>query len=111
MRKDEREQWDKELPLEYTFFTPREFRKELYNAGARVHYSAPHWDEDVIQDKFEGHFRLYDNDSNPLGNPPTCYIAVAQKLADRQSLQLVERRAGRHGRARGSSGYQGAGGI
>lgn len=94
MRKDEREKWERDLPIEYTFFTMREFRKELQNAGARVQYSAPYWDEDIIQDKFDGHFRLFDNDGNPLGHPPTCYIAVSQKMADRQSLHLVERRAG-----------------
>ena len=41
MRKDKREKWEKELPLEYTFFTQREFRKELKSLGARVLYSGP----------------------------------------------------------------------
>lgn len=94
MRKDEREKWERDLPIEYTFFTMREFRKELRNSGARVQYSGPFWDEDMINEHFEGHFRLYDDESKPLGNPPTCFIAVSQKMSDRQSLHLLERRAG-----------------
>lgn len=42
MRKDDRSHWETELPMEYTFFTPRDFRKELSELGARVQYSAPY---------------------------------------------------------------------
>ncbi len=92
MRKDEREQWEKRLPVEYTVFTPHEFRKELRGLGARVNYSGPHWDEDYIEENFEGKFRLYKDDGTPLGHPPTGFIAVAQKLPDRKSLRIEERR-------------------
>ena len=92
MRKDDRKQWDAELPMEYTFFTQREFKKELRGLGARVQYSGPYWDEDIINEKFEGHFRLYQDDGTPLGHPPTCFIAVATKLAERKSLNIEERR-------------------
>ena len=92
MRKDDRKSWDAELPMEYTFFTQREFKKELRALGARVQYSGPHWDDDIIDEKFEGHFRLYQDDGQPLGHPPTCYIAVAMKLAERKSLNIEERR-------------------
>lgn len=92
MRKDDRNHWESELPMEYTFFTPRDFRKELSALGARVQYSAPYWDEDIINSKFEGRFRLYDDNGNPLGDPPTCFIAVAYKMAERKSLVIEERR-------------------
>ncbi|MGH1398195.1 MAG: class I SAM-dependent methyltransferase [Alphaproteobacteria bacterium] len=92
MRKDDRKSWDAELPMEYTFFTQREFRKELGALGARMQYSGPHWDDDIINDKFEGKFRLYANDGTPLGHPPTCFITVATKLAERKSLNIEERR-------------------
>ncbi|MAE50477.1 MAG: methyltransferase [Micavibrio sp.] len=95
MRKDDREKWDKQLPLEYTFFTEREFRKELRGLGARVQYSAPYWDEDLIEDRFEGSFRMYNNEGKPLGYPPTSYIAVALKMKERQSLLIGERRPSR----------------
>ncbi|MGB0720017.1 MAG: hypothetical protein ACPGRX_06065, partial [Bdellovibrionales bacterium] len=92
MRKDDRRQWDAELPMEYTFFTQREFKKELRALGARVQYAGPYWDEEIINEKFEGKFRLYANDGTPLGHPPTCFIAVAVKLAERKSLHIEERR-------------------
>ena len=92
MRKDDRKSWDAELPQEYTFFTQREFKKELRALGARVQYAGPYWDEDIINDKFEGHFRLYDVTGEPLGHPPTCFIAMAVKLAERKSLNIEERR-------------------
>ncbi len=95
MRKDDREKWDKELPMEYTFFTEREFRKELRGLGARVQYSAPFWDEELIEDRFEGRFRMYNNEGTPLGYPSTSYVAVAKKMKDRQSLLIGERRPSR----------------
>lgn len=92
MRKDDRARWETELPMEYTFFTPRELKKELRTLGARVQYSGPNWDEDVISENFEGRFRLYQDNGTPLGYPPTCYIAVAIKMAERKSLNIEERR-------------------
>ncbi len=92
MRKDDRAHWEKELPFEYTFFTPRDFLRELKALGARVLYSAPHWDEEIIEKRFEGRFRLYDDDNNRLSPPPTSYIAVAYKMAERKSLNIAERR-------------------
>ncbi|HRQ61571.1 MAG TPA: methyltransferase domain-containing protein, partial [Alphaproteobacteria bacterium] len=93
MRKDDRVRWDKDLPTEFTFFTMREFRRELRNLGARVQYSAPLWDEDMIADRFEGKFRLLsDEDGKPLGPPPTSFIALSCKLPERKSLLIEERR-------------------
>ncbi len=92
MRKDNRANWDNELPTEYTFFTKREFRKELRALGARVTYSTPHWDDNIVSKRFEGHFRLYDEDGTPLGAPATSFICLAQKHGEGKSLALQERR-------------------
>ncbi len=92
MRKDSREMWQAELPKEYTYFTKREYRKELRALGARVLYSTPHWDDSYIKKNFHGHFRLYKDDGTPLGWPPTSFIAVAQKMGEGKSLVLEERR-------------------
>lgn len=91
-RKDDRETLQIELPKEYAFFTQREYRKALRSMGARVLYSSPHWDEAEISEKFEGHFRLYNDDGTPLGPPPTSFVALAQKIGERKSLLLLERR-------------------
>ncbi|MCB1531582.1 MAG: class I SAM-dependent methyltransferase [Alphaproteobacteria bacterium] len=92
MRKDDRAHWDKDLPIEYTYYTPREFRKELRKLGARVQYSGPHWDEDYIEDHFDGKMRIFDDNYTPMGFPPTSYIAIAYKMAERKSLHIHERR-------------------
>nr|MBX2835007.1 hypothetical protein [Micavibrio sp.] len=36
--------------------------------------------------------RLFANDGTPIGNPPTCFVAVAYKMAERKSLNIEERR-------------------
>ena len=92
MRKDNRSDWETELPKEYTFFTPREYRKNLRSLSARVLYTAPQWDDAIIKERFEGHFHLYGDDGTALGMPPTSFIAVAQKMEEKQSLRLSERR-------------------
>lgn len=92
MRKDNRSNWARDLPYEYTYFTVSEFRQELQNLGARVEYSGPHWDETFIQQNFDGHFRLYENDGTTMGDPPTSFIAVSRKLPERESLNIKERR-------------------
>ena len=92
MRKDDRALLKAELPREYAFFSQNDFHKNLGALGARVLYSSPHWDDAVIRERFEGHFRLYDDNGAPLGQPPTSFIAVAQKMGPRRSLRLQERR-------------------
>ncbi|PCI56094.1 MAG: methyltransferase [Alphaproteobacteria bacterium] len=92
MRKDNREIWESRLPFEYTYFTVQEFRRELRALGARVQYSAPHWDDEYVKKNFDGHFRLLKIDGDPLGDPPTSFIAVARKQPERASLNIKERR-------------------
>lgn len=92
MRKDRRDEWESELPKEYTFFTPHDYRKNLRALGARVLYTTPHWDDSTIRNSFEGRFRLLDDDLALQGPPPTSFIAVAQKMGERVSLRLHERR-------------------
>lgn len=91
-RKDNRATFEIELPKEYAFFTEHDYRRNLAAMGARLVYSSPHWDEKIIRERFDGRFRLYNDDGTPLGSPPTSFIAVAQKMSDRRSLRLQERR-------------------
>ncbi len=92
MRKDRRTDITTNLLFEYTFFTPNEFRRELRGLGARVEYSAAHWDEDYIRDHFSGHFRLMNLNGDMMGDPPTSFIAIARKMPERASLDVKERR-------------------
>lgn len=92
MRKDVRGKWEDELPKEYTFYNERDYHKTLHAMGLRVLYSAPNWDDVYIKKHFEGHFRLLDEAGNSIGNPSTSFAVLAQKIDDRDSLILTERR-------------------
>lgn len=92
MRKDQREELQNELPKEYTFYNERDYQKTLNAMGLRVLYSAPHWDDVYITRHFEKNFRLMDEAGNPIGTPATSFVVVAQKIDERDSLLLSERR-------------------
>lgn len=92
MRKDARHKWQAEVPKEYTFFNDREYHRTLNTLGLRVLYSAPHWDDMYIKKNFEKNFRLMDENGNHLGNPATSFVVLAQKVDQRDSLLLTERR-------------------
>lgn len=92
MRLSNRDEWEHSLPTEYMVFTPLEFRQTLQDLGARVQYSAPHWDEGFIDKNFRTKFRLFDENGAPLHYPPTSFVAVAIKMEERKSLHIEERR-------------------
>lgn len=91
-RKNYRKNWEKELREEYTFFTWQDYRREFARLGMRMMFSAPYWNPWVVQNCFKGRFQLYDESYNPLNPPPTNYFIVGQKVADKQSLLIEERR-------------------
>lgn len=95
LRKDNREKMRMELSKEYAFYTEQEFRKHLRGLGARVAYTAPHWDEGFIKSRYTGAMRLYKEDGTKLGPPPTNYILVARKIAENISQLVMERRTSR----------------
>lgn len=91
-RKNYRKDWMNELKEEYTFFTYGDYRREFARLGMRMVFSAPHWNPWVMKNCFKGRFQLYDQEYSPMNAPPTNYFIVAQKVADKQSLVLEERR-------------------
>lgn len=91
-RKNYRAKWDKEIKEEYTFFTWQDYRREFTKIGMRMLFSAPYWNPWVVKNCFKGRFQLYAEDYKPLSYPATNYFIVAQKVADKQSLALEERR-------------------
>lgn len=92
MRKDDRQHWEQELPIEYTYFTQQEFRRTIRNMGARASYTAPNWDEDYIGEHFSDKFKILRDDGAPMGYPATSFIAVARNVGERKSLLIHERR-------------------
>ncbi len=95
LRKDDREYWNEELHKEYAFLTERDMRRLLKSFDARILYSAPHWDNQIIKSRFEKKFKLFDENGQMLGNPPTSFIALAQKVGEKKSLLVTERKPSR----------------
>ncbi len=92
LRKDDREYWDEELRKEYAFLTERDMRKMLKAFDARLLYTAPHWDHQIVKARFEKRFKLFNEDGKMMGNPPTSFITLAQKVGEKKSLHLLERK-------------------
>lgn len=95
LRKNNREDWDREIQKEYAFFTEQEYRRTMRGLGMRALYTAPHWDQQIVKNRFDKKFKLLSEDGTPLGPPPTSFIALACKSPERSSLVLQERRPSR----------------
>ncbi|MFA7457680.1 MAG: class I SAM-dependent methyltransferase, partial [Micavibrio sp.] len=96
LRKDDREYWEEELHKEYAFMTERDMRRMLKTFDARLLYTAPHWDAQILKSRFDKKFKLFDEDGKLMGNPPTSFITLAQKAGERKSLFLMERKPSRN---------------
>ena len=92
LRKDDLDVWEEELHKEYTFYTERDFRRAMRAIGARALYTAPHWDETEIKKRFDKKFRIMTEDQKNLGPPATSFVGVLQKMGNKRSLVLQERR-------------------
>lgn len=95
LRKNNREGWAEEIQKEYAFFTEQEYRRTLRGLGMRVLYTAPHWDQQIVKNRFDKKFKLLSEDGTPLGPPPTSFIALACKVPEKSSMVLQERRPSR----------------
>lgn len=91
-RKNYRDNWQQRLSEEYTFFTRQDYARECSKIGMRMVFSSPYWNPWVVKNHFKGSFQLYSEDYKPLPFPATNYFLVAQKVADKQSTLLEERR-------------------
>jgi SAM-dependent methyltransferase len=92
LRKDYRRDWDVELLEEYSYFTADEFVEELRAAGGRLLCAEPYSNPWIVKHRFEGKFRLLDENGQPLGWPPTNFVAVTQRVQNGASVRLGERR-------------------
>lgn len=95
LRKDYRADWEEELKYEYSFFTHEDFQHEFTALGLRTVYLSPYWNPWVTANRFEGKFRLYTEEGQPMSHPPTSYFIVAQVVGEKASIILQERRPSR----------------
>ena len=92
IRKDHRDIWDENLNKEYIFFNRSDFDRIIKSLGARMVYSAPHWDQEVINRSLNKKIKLFAENGNPVDAPPTSFVIVAQKTSERSSLGVHERK-------------------
>ncbi len=90
-REQKRQKWLDEIHKEYTFFTPHDFDRTLRNNGARILYTAPYWDEQIIKNRFK-RIRFYHEDGSLMNTWETSFVIVAQKKSGERSLRLQERK-------------------
>ncbi len=95
IRKNDRDTIEQDLNKEYTFATHRDLRREMRSLGARLLYTASHWNDDIVQATMVDKFRLYKEDGTSLGYPETSHIIIGQKIPEKTSIRFQEWRTTR----------------
>lgn len=93
LHKDYRDHWDAECREEYTFFRQADYEQALADSGLRVVVSVELRNPWIVQNRFRGHFFLYDLSGRPLPVPPTNYLIVGEKVASGQGVRFAVQRA------------------
>ncbi|HKU94674.1 MAG TPA: class I SAM-dependent methyltransferase, partial [Vineibacter sp.] len=92
LRKDYRTDWEIELREQYAFWTVGEFARIAERAGTRVIRAAPIHNPWILQHRFAGRVRRFDERLRPLPWPATNVVLVAQRVAPGRALRLREQR-------------------
>ncbi len=92
LRKDYRTDWEIELREQYAFWTLAQFARIAEAAGARVIRAAPVHNPWIVQNRFAGQARRFDERLRPLPWPATNMVLVAQRLAPGRAIRLREQR-------------------
>jgi len=92
LRKDDRENWNNTINLEYTPFTFNSLQQEVTRQGARLVFFSPHWNRKIIEDNYVPRARLFDEDYQLMDYPATSYTAVVQKIEQPESISIREYR-------------------
>ena len=75
---------------EYTYASQAEFEAGLAALGMRVIVSTPIWNPWIVENRFEGRFRLLDLEGNALDFPATNYVIVGQKAHPGQGVRFEQ---------------------
>lgn len=83
---------DIDISQEFSFYSYKDYQRILNELGTRVLYAAPDWDPAQIEKLQQANLRLYWENGHPAPLPPTSFILVCQKIGQRKSLKISERR-------------------
>ncbi len=84
--------WQANLPFEYTAFSMNRMCEHLAQLGMRVYFASPIWNEDRIKDVYKNRIRLLDMDQKEMIFSPYEYIVIAQRIPDDAPAIIKERR-------------------
>ena len=92
LRKDYRTDWEIELREQYAFWTIGRFARIAEASGTRVIRAAPVHNPWILQHRFVGRTRRFDERLRPLPWPATNMVLVAQRVPSGRALRLREQR-------------------
>ena len=92
LRKDYRDDWEAELREEYAFWPLRRFADTVEQAGARVVRAAEIRNPWVVQHRFAGRARRFDERERLLPWPATNMVLAAQSVSPGGAIRLRQRR-------------------
>jgi SAM-dependent methyltransferase len=78
-RNQYRKRFENEAEEKYAFWTHKQHSDIPKSLGARVVYSAPYENPWIMQNWYQPHIGLYDENFKPLPLPPSNFISVLQK--------------------------------
>ena len=90
-RKDYYSHWEVELQEEYGYFTQKEFEACFRNLGLRIILSSPIYNQWIINNRYQGQFRLFDLNGAETGFPPTNYLIAGEKTNGGKEIKVIRR--------------------
>ena len=90
-RKDYLKDWKIELQEEYGYFNQEEFENVMSTLGMRTIVSQPVYNSWIINNRYNGKFKLTNTDGAILSTPPTNYVIAAEKVINKGTVLKIAR--------------------
>jgi hypothetical protein len=90
LRRNYTDRWEEELREEYSFCSQREFEELFSSRGLRLISAQEIHNPWIVNNWFEGKFRISDCAGNLLPFPPTNFIIVGEKTREGAGVLIRE---------------------
>lgn len=88
LRKDYREDWEREVQEEYTYFTREEMERCFEELGLRVLASTPLLNPWIVRHRWAGKAELRQADGAPRELPPTNYVIAGERVPPGEGVRF-----------------------
>ncbi|MFO0728933.1 MAG: methyltransferase domain-containing protein [Myxococcota bacterium] len=88
LRKDYREDWEREAEEEYTYYRQEEMEAHFLALGLRVLASTPLYNPWIIQRRWEGKIELESPQGAPLDPLPTNYVIAGERVGPQEGVRF-----------------------